>query len=85
MDQPVLIDRRESWLKLTLNRPDRLNAFNAAQHTALAAALDDAAKDPEIRAVLLTHGHLDHAGGAVRLAPGQPVQRRLLAAWNCPR
>jgi 2-(1,2-epoxy-1,2-dihydrophenyl)acetyl-CoA isomerase len=54
MDQPVLIDRRESWLKLTLNRPDRLNAFNAAQHTALAAALDDAAKDPEIRAVLLT-------------------------------
>src|SRR5918998_6942550 len=38
---------------ITLNRPDVLNAFNAAMHRALAAALRDA-RDPEVRAVVLT-------------------------------
>jgi 2-(1,2-epoxy-1,2-dihydrophenyl)acetyl-CoA isomerase len=40
-------------LTITLNRPDVLNALNAATHAALAATLDEAA-DSEIRAVVLT-------------------------------
>ena len=40
-------------LTITLNRPDVLNAFNAAMHAALAAALDDARAD-DVRAVVLT-------------------------------
>jgi 2-(1,2-epoxy-1,2-dihydrophenyl)acetyl-CoA isomerase len=40
-------------LTITLNRPDVLNAFNRAMHEGLAAALKDA-RDPEIRAVVLT-------------------------------
>ena len=40
-------------LTITLNRPDVLNAFNAAMHRALAGALRDA-RDPEVRAVVLT-------------------------------
>src|SRR5207247_6738238 len=40
-------------LTITLNRPDVLNAFNAAVHAGLAAALRDARK-PEVRAVVLT-------------------------------
>jgi len=40
---PILIDNRGAWRILTLNRPDRLNAFNPAMHAALAKALDDAA------------------------------------------
>jgi 2-(1,2-epoxy-1,2-dihydrophenyl)acetyl-CoA isomerase len=40
-------------LTITLNRPDKLNAFNQAMHEALAAALKDA-RDPEVRAVVLT-------------------------------
>jgi 2-(1,2-epoxy-1,2-dihydrophenyl)acetyl-CoA isomerase len=40
-------------LTITLNRPDVLNAFNAALHAGLAAALKDA-RDPEIRAVVIT-------------------------------
>lgn len=52
MDE-VLIDDRGAWRVITLNRPDRLNSFNAAMHRALAAALD-AACDPACRAVLLT-------------------------------
>jgi 2-(1,2-epoxy-1,2-dihydrophenyl)acetyl-CoA isomerase len=38
---------------ITLNRPDVLNAFNAAVHAALGRALDDAA-DPAVRAVVIT-------------------------------
>jgi 2-(1,2-epoxy-1,2-dihydrophenyl)acetyl-CoA isomerase len=51
---PILIDNRGAWRVVTLNRPDRLNAFNEAMHRALAQALDDAAADIECRAVLLT-------------------------------
>ena len=40
-------------LTITLNRPDVLNAFNAALHKALGAALKEA-RDPEIRAVVIT-------------------------------
>ena len=39
---------------LTLNRPDALNAFNEALYHATAAALRDAAGDPEVSVVLLT-------------------------------
>jgi 2-(1,2-epoxy-1,2-dihydrophenyl)acetyl-CoA isomerase len=51
---PILIDNRGGWRILTLNRPDRLNAFNAAMHQALARAFDDAGADTGCRAVLLT-------------------------------
>ena len=40
-------------LTITLNRPDVLNAFNAAMHGALQAALKEA-REAEVRAVVLT-------------------------------
>ena len=49
----VETSRDGSVLTITLNRPDVLNAFNAALHKALATALKEA-RDPEIRAVVLT-------------------------------
>lgn len=45
--------RDGSVLTITLNRPDVLNALNAAAHAGLTSALDRAG-DPEIRAVVLT-------------------------------
>lgn len=54
MSDTVLVERLEGWRKLTLHRPDRLNAFNEDLHAALAAALDEAAADADCRAVLLT-------------------------------
>ena len=45
--------RDGSVLTITLNRPDKLNAFDAAQHKAFSGALKEAA-DPEVRAVVLT-------------------------------
>jgi 2-(1,2-epoxy-1,2-dihydrophenyl)acetyl-CoA isomerase len=52
--QPILSENRGTWRLITLNRPDRLNAFNEAMHRALAEALAEAAGDINCRAVLLT-------------------------------
>ncbi len=49
----VETSRDDAVLTITLNRPDVLNAFNAAMHKALAAALREA-RDAEVRAVVLT-------------------------------
>jgi 2-(1,2-epoxy-1,2-dihydrophenyl)acetyl-CoA isomerase len=45
--------RDGSVLTIALNRPDKLNAFDAATHMAFAGALKEAG-DPEVRAVVLT-------------------------------
>jgi 2-(1,2-epoxy-1,2-dihydrophenyl)acetyl-CoA isomerase len=49
----VETNREGAVLTITLNRPDVLNAFNAAMHKSLAAALKEA-RSPEIRAVVIT-------------------------------
>ncbi|NVO13099.1 MAG: 2-(1,2-epoxy-1,2-dihydrophenyl)acetyl-CoA isomerase [Rhodoplanes sp.] len=54
MEPSVLVDRRDGWVILTLNRPDRLNSFNAEMHGRLAGALDEVGADQGCRAVLLT-------------------------------
>lgn len=52
---PVLLESLERGvLTLTLNRPDRFNAFNIELHAALARALSRAHSDDACRAVLLT-------------------------------
>jgi 2-(1,2-epoxy-1,2-dihydrophenyl)acetyl-CoA isomerase len=49
----VETSREGSVLTITLNRPDVLNAFNAALHEGLAAALKEA-RGPDVRAVVVT-------------------------------
>lgn len=51
---PVLIRLTEGVLVLTLNRPDKLNAFNPAMHLALRAGMERAHAESAVRAVLLT-------------------------------
>ncbi len=51
---PVLVETSAGVTRLVLNRPDKLNSFNEAQHRALYAALYAAAADDAVRAVLLT-------------------------------
>ena len=52
--ETLLVSLSKGVLRLTLNRPDRLNAFNEALHLALRAGVERAHSDPEVRAVLLT-------------------------------
>jgi 2-(1,2-epoxy-1,2-dihydrophenyl)acetyl-CoA isomerase len=63
--QPVLLERLEGGvLTLTLNRPERLNAFNAALIEGLSSALKRAAADKECRAVLITGAGRGFCAGA---------------------
>ena len=50
MDEPVLVALDGPVLKVTLNRPDKLNSFNEAMHAALRAAVDRMEREPEVRA-----------------------------------
>jgi 2-(1,2-epoxy-1,2-dihydrophenyl)acetyl-CoA isomerase len=50
----ILAQVADGVLTVTLNRPDRMNAFTEEMHLALRAALDRARTDAAIRAVLLT-------------------------------
>jgi 2-(1,2-epoxy-1,2-dihydrophenyl)acetyl-CoA isomerase len=71
-------------LTITLNRPDVLNAFNAAMHKALASALKDA-RDAEIRAVVITGAGRGFCVGQdlteFREAPGD-IGERLRASYH---
>lgn len=69
MDQPILTERREGWRKLTLNRPDKLNALNESVLGAFTAALDDAEGDPSCRVLLLTGAGRGFCAGQ-ELGPG---------------
>jgi len=50
----ILVERREGYRMLTLNRPERLNALTTEMAAALDAALDEAEADKNCRAILLT-------------------------------
>ena len=54
MTDPIRIEHCDGWRRITLNRPDKLNAVNVEMLMALIEALDDAATDPACRALLLT-------------------------------
>ncbi|HTR12779.1 MAG TPA: 2-(1,2-epoxy-1,2-dihydrophenyl)acetyl-CoA isomerase PaaG [Roseiarcus sp.] len=71
--QPVLLESLEGGvLTLTLNRPDRLNAFNFALHQKLAEALKRAAASDDCRVVLLT-------GAGKGFCAGQDLTDRVVA------
>ncbi len=76
MSETVLIERDGGVTIITLNRPDRLNSFNAEMHDALAAAFSGVERDRRCRAVLLTGAGRGFCTGqdlADRVvAPGQP-------------
>ncbi|MCC5986965.1 MAG: 2-(1,2-epoxy-1,2-dihydrophenyl)acetyl-CoA isomerase [Pararhodobacter sp.] len=52
--ESILTAREGGLLQITLNRPDKLNAFDDAMHLALRSALDIARREPAVRAVLIT-------------------------------
>lgn len=50
----VLLTMADGVARITLNRPEKLNAFDAAMHARLRAVLDQVEAADDIRAVLLT-------------------------------
>jgi 2-(1,2-epoxy-1,2-dihydrophenyl)acetyl-CoA isomerase len=74
-ENPVLIDRRPGYRVITLNRPQRLNAFTEAMHQALAAAVAEAEQDDTCRALLLT-------GTGRAFSSGQDLNERINASGD---
>ena len=69
--QNILYDKQDTIAYLTLNRPERLNALNAALLAEFREALDVVEADPDIRAVILTGaGRAFSAGFDINREPG---------------
>jgi 2-(1,2-epoxy-1,2-dihydrophenyl)acetyl-CoA isomerase len=62
--ETVSIYRAGAAVKLELNRPERMNALNDQLRIDLMAAVEDIARDDEIRAVLLTGAGRGFSSGA---------------------
>lgn len=73
--ESLLINVSNSILTLTLNRPDRLNAFNLDIIKGITNALREAQTNPEIRAVVINgSGRAFCAGGDVKnMGKGSPL------------
>ncbi|GAA0344571.1 2-(1,2-epoxy-1,2-dihydrophenyl)acetyl-CoA isomerase PaaG [Bacillus carboniphilus] len=54
MYETILAEVKNGVLWVTLNRPDKLNAFIEQMHKEVTKVMKDAAKNPEVRAVVLT-------------------------------
>lgn len=62
----IAFERNGRILTLTLNRPDQLNAVDAALHTELAQVFADVARDPDSDVIILTGaGRAFCAGGDI--------------------
>jgi enoyl-CoA hydratase/carnithine racemase len=64
MSDPVLYAQEGAIATLTLNRPDRLNAWTPGMTTAYFDLLDRAAEDPEIRVIVVTGAGRAFCAGA---------------------
>jgi 2-(1,2-epoxy-1,2-dihydrophenyl)acetyl-CoA isomerase len=69
VSETVLRHEADGVLTLTLNRPDALNSFTVEMKEALLAALKGAARDPEVRAIVLT-------GAGRAFSAGQDLKER---------
>jgi 2-(1,2-epoxy-1,2-dihydrophenyl)acetyl-CoA isomerase len=73
----ILLELAEGVATITLNRPDKLNAFNEAMHGELARALDRIEADPTVRALLLT-------GAGRAFSAGQDLGDRVMGDGDAP-
>ena len=73
----VNVSVEDGVLTATLNRPEKLNAFNPEMHAGLRAALEQALDDAAVRAVLLT-------GAGRAFCAGQDLSERNTAPGAAP-
>ena len=77
MSTSILVSVEAGVQRITLNRPDKLNAFNPEMHGLLRAALAQADSDPAIRCVLLT-------GAGRGFCAGQDLSEREVKGGDAP-
>jgi 2-(1,2-epoxy-1,2-dihydrophenyl)acetyl-CoA isomerase len=74
---PVLVSLDAGVLTVTLNRPDKLNAFVPEMHKLLREAIDRARDEAEVRAVVLT-------GAGRAFCAGQDLSQRNVSPGAAP-
>ena len=78
----VLFEQREHVARITLNRPEKLNALSGELLTELVAAFDRAAADDDVRAVVLTGSGRAFSAGADLGGPRGEHGRTLDEWWT---
>ncbi len=79
MTDPTILTQLEVGYRiLTLNRPDKLNAFTDDMHGELRAAIDEAEADTDCRALMIT-------GAGRAFCAGQDLRDRVLAPGEAPK
>src|SRR5262249_50261617 len=73
----ILVSLDTGVLSITLNRPDKLNSFNAEMHGLLKAALERARDEEAVRVVLLT-------GAGKGFCAGQDLSERNVSPGSAP-
>ncbi len=69
--ETITVEREDRVVRLTLNRPDKLNAINAQMESELSQVIPELDRDDEIGAVVVTGaGRAFCAGGDVSQLPG---------------
>lgn len=69
----IIVERQDGVAKITLNRPQVLNALSVALLTELKSAVEAAAADDAVRCVLLTGSGRGFSSGADLMDPGAPM------------
>ena len=69
-ESTILVEKRPGYRVITLNRPDKLNAFNEDMHAALREAIAEAEADETNRALMIT-------GAGRAFCTGQDLNDRL--------
>jgi enoyl-CoA hydratase len=97
IDEPVLLREATSWgVRLTLNRPDKLNALSAELRDALTDAIAEAADDDGVRVIVIAGAGRAFCSGydLSEAAPSTAWEwrdvlerdvRATLAVWSCPK
>jgi 2-(1,2-epoxy-1,2-dihydrophenyl)acetyl-CoA isomerase len=73
--EPVLVSIEAGVQRITLNRPEKLNAFNPAVHKGLADAMGRAESEPSIRCLVIT-------GAGRGFCAGQDLTERDMKSAN---
>ncbi|WP_405233843.1 enoyl-CoA hydratase-related protein [Lentisalinibacter salinarum] len=99
MSEPVLHEVADGVMMITLNRPERLNAFNPAMRDALIEAYAEAGRNDDVRVVILTGADRAFCAGADLESGGDTFNRAdrsaeahrdgggrvTLAMFDCPK
>jgi enoyl-CoA hydratase/carnithine racemase len=96
-DEPILLRDDTPWgVRLTLNRPSKLNAISGELRDALAAAIADAAEDERVRVIAIAGAGRAFCAGydlSEAFLPTAWAWREVLArdieatlaVWSCPK